>query len=415
MMGKVTTSSYGTAQGTPGVALDGEPELPTALTPTLASDQPDLLEAIWTPCVQGLGWPVWDYVARTLFRNTTPIVEAGPLWASLPRIRQTDLRSYSLTWTDDSGLTYPSPGNRVGLTIAGLYALRDRAPQAAALADAAVLLIRSVAREVRAAEPNVAAPVTTNVPVAPLIGRALTVAGGGAVGHDDLLEVLNREYAPLDIRDDPTAPGVLATPRMFLAPYFDITTAGAYIDHVSALAAPRARAAGASPLMVTQMLDYLSLLLRADPRWNAEKALTADANLRPASTIAVAVADDAGFRDGLSALAQLLEALHIPEVADPGPHPPTKSLGKLQAWVDINIDDAAARLAATDAIKDLRAVVDLRVDAQHPGTRPKEQARRARRRLGLDDVIRDWADAWAQILGRVVEALEAIRVAVRFD
>ena len=389
--------------------------LGTVLTPILTDEQLDLLETIWTPCVKGLGWPVWDYVARTLFRQDAPIVNAGPLWASLPRVRQTDFRAYSLVWNEDLSLTHPSPENRVGLTVAGLHALRERDSRAGNLARGAVLLISSVAKEVQAEEPSVDSAVTTDVPLARLLGRALAVAEAGSARRADLVDILRREYAPLDIRDDPTSPGTKASPRIYLAPYFQLTDADAYLGYISAEAAPRPHAAPGSALMVTQMLDYLSLLLRIDPRWDGAKPLTADVDIRPASTIALTVSRDTEFRDALSALAQLLEALHVPAVTRPDQKGPTKSLQKLQAWINEHVGDEAARKAATDAIDDLRAVINLRVEGQHPGTRPKEQARKARQRLGLDEVIFDWSSAWTQVLGRVVEALEAIRVAVRFD
>jgi hypothetical protein len=222
---------------------------------------------------------------------------------------------------------------------------------------------------------------------------------------------MQREWAPINLqRGDGDRATV--TLRMYLAPFHQIHDAAAYVRFMSQQVMTRPRPVETSPLMIAQMLDYLSLTLVADARWEGGPIVTKP-NLRSAGVIALPATSDVEFRDRLSALAILFETLSVPPADNSEEARTQKSLGRLSAWLTTRFDDPGVRANVLDAISDLRAVVQLRVEGQHTGSRPQAQAAAARLRLGLPDVIFDWSDAWQVVRGRVVEALELISREVR--
>jgi hypothetical protein len=374
----------------------------------LAEPQLDLLEQIWSPCSQGFGWPVWDYVARKLFRRANPILEPGKLLVSLPRVPSTQFSEYGLIWRSELSPLEPRPDQQVGLTIAGLHALRGRDVRAGMLADALTAAIRDLAALERQLEPEVGREVTLKHDLVPLLQD--WTASSGVRGRD-FLDVLQREWAPVNLQRG-EGDRATVTLRMYLAPFHQIHDASAYVRFVSQQVMKRPRPIETSPLMIAQMLDYLSLTLAADPRWDGGPLVTKP-NLRSAGVIALPATSDVEFRDRLSALAILLETLSVPTADNSEEARQQKSLGRLAAWLTTRFDDAAVQANVLSAISDLRAVVQLRVEGQHTGSRPQAQAAAARVRLGLPDVIFDWSDAWQIVRGRVVEALEQISREVR--
>lgn len=65
----------------------------------LADQHLALLQAVWQPCRDRQRWPVWDYVARTLYRSPQQVADAGRLIASLPTVA----RGMNWVATDVSG------------------------------------------------------------------------------------------------------------------------------------------------------------------------------------------------------------------------------------------------------------------------------------------------------------------------
>lgn len=367
--------------------------------------QLDLLEQIWEPCQAGFGWPVWDYVLRKLFRRRHPILEAGELLRSLPMVVVSHrLSGYGLVWRSELSPLEPSPDQRVGLTIAGLHALRHRDARAEALADAATAAIAALSDLERHLEPEVDREVTMKLDLAQYI-PAWTAAT--VVRPSDFLDILQKEWAPINLtRADGDRASV--TLRMYLAPYYRIERAEEYVRFVNRQVATRPRPIGTSPLMVAQMLDYLSLTLEADAQWTHGPLITRP-NLRSAGIIALPASNDVEFRDRLSALAILFETLSVPTVDESDEARNQKPLVRLKAWLTARFaSDPIATETVHNAIEDLRAVVHLRVESQHTGTRPQKQAAAAKARLGLPAVITSWDEAWQIVRGRVVEALEVI-------
>lgn len=383
---------------------------PSVLEASLADTQLDLLETIWQPCADGLGWPVWDYVARKLFRRAEPILEPGRLLGSLPRVaRGIQLDDYGLVWRSEWSPPAPRPDQRVGLTIAGLYALRHRDVRAGALGDAVAEAIGVAAGWERQLQPEVDREVTMNIELANYLP---TWVKGTVARYADFLDVLQREWAPVQLRREDSGTASV-TLRMYLAPYYRVRDSADYLDIIRQDVVVRPRPVQASPLLIAQMLDYLSLTLKNDRTWTAGPILSKP-NLRSAGVIVQPVLNDVDFRDRMSAFAILIETLAVPApmTAD-GLDTQLKSLGRLQAWLDARLEDSVARGNARDAVGDLRAAIDLRVEGQHSGSGPQARAARARKRLGLPDVIFDWVDAWDLVRGRIVEALEVICREVR--
>src|ERR1035437_7951843 len=81
-----------------------------------------LLETIWYPIASGTsGWPVWDYVSRTLYQDPAEIHDAGAVEAALPRIPAMpdscyNPPAYGLVWREQNSGLELMPGERVGLT-----------------------------------------------------------------------------------------------------------------------------------------------------------------------------------------------------------------------------------------------------------------------------------------------------------
>lgn len=234
-----------------------------------------------------------------------------------------------------------------------------------------------------------------------------TWVSGTAARHVDFLDVLQREWAPVQLRREDAGTAIV-TLRMYLAPYYRVRGAADYLNIIRQDVVVRPRPMQASPLLIAQMLDYLSLTLKNDRKWTAGPILTKP-NLRSAGVIVQPVLNEVDFRDRMSAFAILIETLTVPApmTAD-GSGAQLKSLGRLQAWLDSRLEDLIAQGNARNAVGDLRAAIDLRVEGQHSGSGPQARAAKARKRLGLPDVIFDWADAWDVVRGRVVEALEVI-------
>lgn len=92
--------------------------------------------------------------------------------------------------------------------------------------------------------------------------------------------------------------------------------------------------------------------------------------------------------------------MQLPHVSD------HKKLVELKDHLAETLDsDGAARAGA--AIDDLRAIFDLRVWRQHPGT--EERGRRGMQRLDVDLPTADWQGTWRYVQARAVAALSALR------
>jgi hypothetical protein len=86
-----------------------------------------------------------------------------------------------------------------------------------------------------------------------------------------------------------------------------------------------------------------------------------------------------------------------------------RSLARLEIWIEETVQDDARRQHALAAVKDLKSAKDLRNLGQHSGTGLRRRATRACGRLGIDEPIRAWPQAWEIVRGRVADAFDDIR------
>jgi len=382
--------------------------------------QLDALGAIWEPARYPMGtWPVWDYVARTLYRLplSPPVTQPQAVLGSLPRVAPLESfysPAYGLWWHEGNG-PMPSPNVRVGLSIAGLDALRAQYPDAGDYADYLAVFIGRFAEIERNLAPDPNKAVTTNVAIALLLMGRDGHPGGPELesGARKMIAVLQREFAPVDVtRLDPVATSTVKL-SMFLAPYCGVKSAQDYLDRVEVVR-PRALA---DPALVAgqlpEMLDYLSYVLMNDPEWRGSP-LVALPDLVSAARLVDTVHDAASFRDRMSALAIILDRMNVPDVpaaalsAFEGKQP--RSLVKLEYWLKERLDE---RDQAVSAVKMLRAAVRVRVAGQHTGKGIDKDVAKAKARLGLPELILDWSDAWDIVRARVTESARTISQEVR--
>lgn len=116
--------------------------------------QVDLLKLVWRPIVNAdmleipPDWPVWDYVARELYRQHPDLDDAADVLDSLPRMplpRPFRDHPYGLVWRSSQAMR-PDPGEQIGLSIAGLAALAANQGVPLNVPDQLALLIAQLAK-----------------------------------------------------------------------------------------------------------------------------------------------------------------------------------------------------------------------------------------------------------------------------
>lgn len=404
--------------------MSDDPEAPThadrrfLVPPT--DEQLDLLRIVWDPFSNGQGWPVWDYVARTLFRAVRTDLNLEQLWLSLPRLPPSRVqeRTYGLVWESARGLLIPAPDEHVGLSIAGMNSLRGLIPAAGRLSDAIAAGVGLMAQWDRSLTPEVDAPVSIEKELADECRKWLDSAGLGHFNREQasIIQLLQFERGVTGIRADEHMRTGVVTLRGYLSPFLGVDCADAYLRILESQAAPaRPRPMPSDGLSVAHAMDYLDLALRAHPAWGPDRTHTA-VDLRSAGVVALDVSTESDYRQALSAVSTLLESLNPPALpeAELGPHGGRQpgSLARLEKWIEMSLGDAGA-VEAAKAIDDLRAVVRLRVEGQHAGASNRRTAQAARDKLGIPSPVYDWPDAWHIARGRAVDALLTIAHEVR--
>lgn len=137
-------------------------------------------------------------------------------------------------------------------------------------------------------------------------------------------------------------------------------------------------------------------------------------DLETAATLSSSVSTQTGFVHRLSALAVILAGLQVPDVSAEalrkvGAGEQPRTLIRLRAWMVENLEDDGSMQRAVDAVRDLQSANDLRVVAQHEGSKLRRSAMRACSRLGIEYPIRAWGLAWETVQGRVADAFDIIR------
>lgn len=389
----------------------------------LFPEQVALLSAVWEPFANGQGWPVWDYVVRQYVRLHPGSLDPGQVWSSLPVQAQVAnaTTNYGLIWSANRPVPLPpAPDDRVGLSISGLQALAPVDERAGIAANALSKAIATMAGWERELTPHVDHAVSQDYPLAQYLPRWLGQAGliNTPKLADGFMMVLQKEVAPVDVSRDSDQQTWSVHLRMYLSPYANVQNADDYQAVIARQRPPRQRPAAAPGLECGLALDYLSMVLSMDKRWD-HGPLVQMPDLRSAGVLALDVTSGAEFDRGLSAINSLLGALSVPPVppSELGRYGGTQpaSLTRLTLWLNANMSHGPSREAAVSALGDLRHIIRLRVEKQHPGIRPQRQAAGARSHLGLPDLITNWSDAWEIVRGRMRDALTAIALEVRMN
>jgi hypothetical protein len=85
------------------------------------------------------------------------------------------------------------------------------------------------------------------------------------------------------------------------------------------------------------------------------------------------------------------------------------SLNHLDIWLREQLGSERYAAATSDAVKTIRDIRYLRNEGSHPDPAVRAKAIKARRSLGLPDVVADWAGTWEQIKSKAAGAFDIIR------
>lgn len=400
---------------------DAATDQPNPLLRPLEPVELELLEAIWDPIARETApWPVWDYVSRTLYKGPSQVRDAGAILASLPMMPGPMAgalvgRRYGLVWQSGNG-PFVADDDHVGLTIAGFMRLAEHHAPLKLLADRLVGIINSLVNAERDTVPDPRQVVRPGLPLTPFIHDLTTETAilSIPIPAPVIVDLLIREHAPLGVIFGAEPPVVRPTPSLRL--YSGLTSAEDYLDRINQMyqngqrPAPTRRGDE-----LAQTLDYVSHVFAAHKAWS-NGPLLGTVDLETAGALAADVSNSTEFAHRLSALSIVLARLQVPEldeatlrrhdlgtVTKPGP------LVRLRVWLKEYLQDDAGQQRAVDAIKDIQSANDLRVLAQHGGTTPRIKATRAASRLGIEDPIRDWGQAWDTARARVADAFDVIR------
>jgi len=405
------------------------------LTQPLPPVQVDLLKLVWDPIVRAgwweiaPGWPVWDYVARELYRQHPDLDDAAAVLDSMPR---TSLpipwraHPYGLVWRSSQALR-PDPGERIGLSIAGLAALAEHQVVPPDVPARLARLIAQLAdwENGLTAKPNKVA--TQDLLLADFTSWFTTASITKPFVFPDraIAALLQHEYAPTRVfpDDSDTDHKVRLGLDIRLRQYRNITTARGYLERVAGDEAARTEPVRySSPLTLVQTFDYLAYVLAADPEWPKGTRLITAPDLQSAGALSVPVTDQHDFQTALSGLCTVIDQLAVPAVPpeklakmanDKDRAAAQRTVNRLKHWLTSRLTDSGDMTRTTNAIDVLRAVRAIRVEAQHRSTTTRNHAIKARRHLGLPDIISDWPAAWHLIQSQLAGALDVIRQEVQ--
>ncbi|MGP0050407.1 MAG: hypothetical protein ACLPZR_16365 [Solirubrobacteraceae bacterium] len=336
-------------------------------------------------------WPIFQFVEWMLYHEHR--LDARRVCLDCPRVS-----GYGWLTFDGGRPENTQPGTKIGLTIAGMTRIDKAKTEVDVFIDTLAVLIEQEREFVPS--PTVEQPVelTASELAACLAGREWALRGPQLATLGDLIQkepsTWNCQVQTTESDDDPWT----ATLSPFIRRYSGITSGDEYVERlVSAIApAPPSEPFRPSSLSLPEAIDYLNAVWRV----YAGKPLMLVSRAEAAAKLDSDCGTADEFESGLSALCGILGQLQLPDTED------HKKLVDLKGHLAQALDSAGA--ARTDAaIDDLRAVFDLRVWRQHPGT--DERGRRGMQRLGIDLPTADWPGTWRYLQARVVAALAALR------
>jgi hypothetical protein len=170
-------------------------------------------------------------------------------------------------------------------------------------------------------------------------------------------------------------------------------------------------------LRLIQTLDYLSYVLHADPAWTITDRLVTAPDLQSAAALGLAASSEHDFRSHMGSRWTVLDQLKVPSATDEaakrvfGSTASAKgSLNHLEIWLRERLGSERYRAAASDAILTIRQIRRLRNEGAHATAETRTKAMKAKRSLGLPEVVADWYGAWEIIKSRAAWALDVIRL-----
>jgi hypothetical protein len=388
-----------------------------------------LLEAMWEPIGGAIArppkWPIWDYVARTYYRQHPDGPAAELVLADLPiSPRPGNHGAYGLYWVDSlpSG-GGPNPNQEIGLTIAGLYAISTPGSPMRMVADEFAAIISTVANRTEALEPDPERVAQDHIPFQPLAEwlSQPTREKPTVVPTAVAAKVLMKESARIPIRTfggnlDGQIDVELSGP--WLRTFLTVNSSADYIRIVWPQRDDEEPSVpGQTPLTLLQTIDYFSYVAEATEVWlkhrrGKDHHLVRIRSLHSAAQLGLPASSRDEFNARVSAFWTILDHLDVPIVDAEEYERRYQSKGTFNAFVlllEHGADEAGASRAHVDAaLKKIRDVRALRNEADHDAAESREDAIAARRRLGLPDVIWNWGDAWDVVRRQLAFAFDTL-------
>lgn len=361
----------------------------SVLLEPLDGQQKHLLELVWSLFREKNQFPVYQYVEYMLHQQG---YEAAEILSSFPSISPDGSRArYAAVYADPDTGSY-LPDNRVCLTIAGLFHARDHLAMKIIGDFLAYLRALTAAQERIKESPFAVADVEAG------LVAALRAAGRDETTLPWVSKLIDREWLGVQVWNQSANDNDVVS-RLSLLTNADFHTVEEYLAAVTVAATPR-------PRVVAPEYRDPRALSRAITNFDitCELALKAPLITKPAidrtALFAQDAAIDAEFREGLSALGELLGGFSVP-----GKNP-NHAVGRLlvylvQALPNIHQAQVQRAIHLFDAVRDLRN------SSQH--LKPSERLIQACERLGLPFVQRDPKQAWDIIRGQMTDAFTILQ------
>lgn len=411
----------------------GESKVSGRIRP-LTEFERSLIESIWEPIRGALArppkWPIWDYVARTYYRQCPDGPAAELVLAGLPTSpRPGNHGAYGLYWFDSiPPVGGPNPEQEIGLTIAGLYTVSRPGSLARMVADELAAIVSRVANRTEALEPDPERVAQDHIPFPPLTEwlSQSTREKPTAVPPAVAAKVLMKESARIPIRTfggnlDGQIDVELSGP--WLRAFLNVESADDYIrivwparDDVE-LPVPEQ-----TPLTLLQTIDYFSYVVEATAVWldhrrHRDHHLVRIRSLHSAAQLGLPASSRDEFNARVGAFWTILDHLDVPIVDIEEYEKRYETKGTFNALVLLLEhaagEDATSRSDVARALKKIRDVRALRNEADHDAAESREAAIKARRRLGLPDLIWDWSEGWDVVRRQLASAFDTLIQAIQ--
>ena len=334
-----------------------------------------------------LRWPIFQYVEHELYRHDA--IDAMRALTGCPAVGgHGSGGQYGWTWSQTR-----QPGDEIGLTIAGMAHL----PAAVDEVNLFIAVLRLAVETQRSYEPSPTEIQTIKITSLEVRDR-LPPHWVSKATLADIPTLLRHEPATwhCTARSSDDAWELELSP--FLRPYARLDNAQEYLERLVEIVTPvvpEPPPLYPSSLSLPEAIDYLNAIWRL----HAGGALIRVRRAEAAAKLVLDCANADEFESRLSALCSILDAVDIPDRKD-------SKLLDLRQYLQTELaEESAAR--ALEAVDDLRALFDLRVWRQHPGT--ESRAARGMSRLRISVPVYDWGSAWRHVQARSAAALSALR------